>query len=201
MAMTDRNTEEEMIRRAKMGDEEAVSWLYQANVDRIYRYIVYRVPERDAQDITADVFIKMLEGLGNFTYTGAPFEAWLYKIAHARVADYHRKRGRDNEEVTEEFTDKSLQPEEFLLTKQEFKQVREALYKLSDTEQTILILRFVEQKSHDEVAEIVNKSHAAVRTMQHRALHKLAQYLQADAKERHYLRGVKPPTHEDEADD
>lgn len=194
MMTTDKNTERDMIERAKLGDEDAVGWLYKTNVDRIYRYVIYRVPDQDAHDITADVFIKMIEGLKRFTYTGAPFESWLYKIAQARVADFHRKRGRrDEDDVPDDLKDRSLEPEDFLLAKQEFRQVREALNKLSDAEQTLLLLRFVEQKTHEEVSEILGKSHAAVRTMQHRALHKLAQHLKADTKERSYLRGVKPP--------
>ena len=197
MSDSEQNTEREMIELAKLGDELAVEWLYNQHINKIYRYVAYRVPDHEAHDITADVFIKMLEGVKRFTYTGAPFESWLYRIAQARVADYHRKGSRATEEVTDDLTDNSLQPEEFLQTKQEFKQVREALTQLTDDEQTLLLLRFVEQKSHEEVAEILGKSHAAVRTMQHRALHKLATLLKADGKERHYLRSVKAPKRED----
>lgn len=182
--------EEKLIKRAKRGDKTAISALYEQHIDKIFRYVAYRVPDNDADDITAEVFVKMVEGLPKFTYTGAPFEAWLYSIASARVADFHRKRGRRQlDEINDSLSDDSPLPEERMLEKQEHKRLREALRQLSADDQKLLILRFVERKSHEEVAEIMGKNSAAIRTAQHRALKKLAQLLDAEGKERHYLRG------------
>ncbi|MGJ3237966.1 MAG: sigma-70 family RNA polymerase sigma factor [Anaerolineae bacterium] len=188
--MADPTNEEQLIERAKLGDKIAISTLYENHVDQIYRYIAYRVPETDAEDLTAEVFVRMVESLPRFTYTGAPFEAWLYRIAAARVADYYRKRNRQPQnELDETMSDDTPLPEEKLLAQQEQGQLRAALRLLSDEDQHILILRFVERKSHEEVAEIMGKNSAAIRTAQHRALKKLATHLNADGKERHYLRG------------
>lgn len=186
--------EEQFIKRAKTGDREAITRLYELHVDKIFRYVSYRVPETDAEDVTAEVFVRMVEGLGKFTYTGAPFEAWLYSIASARVADYHRKHTRrQTEEIDDKFKDDDTLPEMSLLQEQEREGVREALSQLNPDEQQLLILRFVERKSHKEVAEIMGKHEAAIRTAQHRALKRLSQIMGADVKSRHYLRGKKEP--------
>ncbi len=192
--MTEQLSEEKTIERAKLGDKTAISALYEQNVDKIFRYIAYRVPDSDAEDITAEVFVKMVEGLPNFTYTGAPFEAWLYSIASARVADFHRKHGRRQiDAINENLSDDTPLPEDKMLEKQEHRRLREALSQLNADEQKLLILRFVERKSHDEVALIMGKNSTAIRTAQHRALKKLAKHLDADGKERHYLRGTSEP--------
>jgi RNA polymerase sigma-70 factor (ECF subfamily) len=184
----------DLIERASRGDDAAISRLYEMHFERISRYVAYRVPDSEVEDITAGVFVRMLEGLPDFEYTGAPFEAWLYRIAQARVADFYRKRNRQREEdIPEHLQAEGQLPEEKLLQAYEFASVRKALNQLSDNERDLLLLRFVERKSHRDVAEILDKSEAATRTMQHRALTKLADLLEADGKERHYLRGSRPP--------
>ena len=182
-----------VIERAQAGDSQAVTELYQTHVDRIFRYIAYRVPDSEAEDITADVFMTMVSDLSKYTYTGVPFEAWLYSIARARVADFHRKRRQDIAEVDEQIADGAMQPEEQMEQRQEYTEIKTALSQLSAEEQELLILRFVERLGHEKVAEVMGKSHAAVRTMQHRALTKLAAILEADGKVYHYLRGQKRP--------
>jgi RNA polymerase sigma-70 factor, ECF subfamily len=185
-------SDEVLIKRATNGDTEAVSQLYERYVDRIYRYIAYRVPIEEVEDITSDVFVRMVEGIGEFVYTGAPFEAWLYRIASARIADFHRLRSRrPQDEIHENISDSRPQPEDTLLDEQEQRTVREALLKLETEDQELLILRFVERKSHKECAEILGKNEAAIRTAQHRALKKLARLLGSENKAPHYLRGSK----------
>lgn len=184
------NSIETIINRAKTGDSEAVTQLYEMHVELIYRYIAYRVPEHEAEDITSDVFINMVQSLPSFTYTGAPFESWLYRIASARIADYYRKKSRrEHVELHEQLKSEQPQPEDTLISTQEQQLIRDKLKNLSSDQQTLLILRFVERKSHEEVAQILGKSATAVKTMQHRALQRLAQLMGKDKKERYYLRG------------
>lgn len=182
-----------LITRAKTGDEQAIAALYERHVERIYRYIAYRVPDEEAEDLTAEVFLRMVDGIKEFEYTGAPFEAWLYRIASARVSDFYRRNQRENQEIPETIQDPHLQPEEFLQKQQEMTHVRWALQQLSEDEQNLLILRFVERLHHKEVAVIMGKSEGAIRTMQHRALLRLADLLEVSGKERHYLRGENQP--------
>lgn len=184
------NSIEGVIERAKVGDSDAVTQLYELHVDKIYRYVAYRVPDTEAEDITSDVFINMVEGLPSYTYTGAPFEAWLYRIASARIADYYRKSKRtQQQELDERLKSSRPQPEENLILTQEQQQIRDKLQALNEDQQTLLLLRFVERKSHEEVAQIMGKSVNAVKVMQHRALNRLAKLMGQEKKERHYLRG------------
>jgi RNA polymerase sigma-70 factor (ECF subfamily) len=179
------------IRRAQVGDQEAVGLLYQEYAQRVYRYIVYRVAGSvEAEDLTAEVFVKMVEGLSSYRVTGAPFEAWLYRIAAARVADHYRRtQRRPQTELSESMTDSQPLPEDQVLQAQEVAALRAALHTLTDEQQTVLILRFIERKSHEEVAEIVGKHVNTVRSIQHRALTRLSAALGASGKARHYLRG------------
>lgn len=181
----------QLIHRAQNGDQEAVSTLYRAYVQSIYRYVIARVRNpADAEDITAEVFIGMVKGLPSYQITGAPFAAWLYRIAASRVADYYRSPQRaPMAELTEALPDDVTHPEEQVLQSQSFESLRDALRQLSDEHQTILILRFVERRSHEEVAAILGKTMTAVKSAQHRALTQLTEILGGEEKRRHYLRG------------
>jgi RNA polymerase sigma-70 factor (ECF subfamily) len=182
---------EELVQRAQRGEPAAVGLLYQTYAQKIYRYIVVRVAdEAEAEDLTAEVFVKMVEGLPNYRLTNAPFEAWLYRIAAARVVDFYRRtRRRPQEELTETMAANDPLPEEHLQQNQEVAQLHEALQQLNEEQQTVLILRFVERRSHEEVADILGKGVNAVRSIQHRALVRLAAVLDAGRKTRSYLRG------------
>jgi RNA polymerase sigma-70 factor, ECF subfamily len=180
-----------LIEHARQGDSEAVAALYRRYVRAITRYIAYRVSD-DAlvEDLTAEVFLRMVEGLPAYQVMGVPFEAWLYRIAAARVADYYRARQRHPEEALSEALHSSQTPAEtHLQESEELDELRAALSQLSEEHQTILILRFVERKSHEEVAAIMGKSVRAVATAQHRALVRLAELLGTDKLSRHYIRG------------
>jgi RNA polymerase sigma-70 factor (ECF subfamily) len=181
-----------LILRAQRGDSTAVALLYQTYSQRIYRYVAYRISHtEDAEDITAEVFVKMVEGLRNYRWTGAPFETWLYSIASARVIDFRRRAGRrPQSELNETLSDSQPFPEENLQQAQELQRLRAAVQQLTDEQQTILVLRFIERKSHQEVAEIVGKSVSAVKSIQHRALIELTARLGQEEKVRHYLRGA-----------
>lgn len=181
---------EQLIRRAQVGDKEAVSALYRTYAPAIYRYIFYRVPTiADAEDLTAEVFLKMVEGLPGYQLTGVPFEAWLYRIATARLNDYYRRnRRRPQSELTENLSDARPAPEEQLQRTEEVEALRAVLRRFDQEEQTILLLRFVERKSHKEVADILGKTVSAVKSTQHRVLVQLANLL-GSGKVRHYLRG------------
>lgn len=181
----------ELIQRAQRGDQAAIAALYEAHAQKIYRYVVYRVPTvHDAEDLTAEVFVRMVEGLPTYRITEAPFEAWLYRIAAARIADWYRRHKRHPQvELTETLKTSDPQPEDNILREQEIDTLREAVQQLNEEQQSVLILRFVERRSHEETAEIMGKSVSAVKSIQHRALTRLASILGSEGKVRHYLRG------------
>jgi RNA polymerase sigma-70 factor (ECF subfamily) len=180
-----------LVVRAKHGDRSAVTLLYQIHSDRIFRYVVMRVPTvADAEDLTAEVFIRMVEGLPTFQVTGVPFEAWLYRIASSRITDFYRQNSRrPHTELHDSLSDSALLPEEQIEQQQTLEQLRAALRQLEEEHQLILTLRFVERKSHQEVAQILGKSVPAIKSSQHRALIHLTELLGSNHKARHYLRG------------
>ena len=180
-----------LIQRAQQGDADAVATLYRRYVPAITRYVAYRVSDDSAvEDLTAEVFLRMVEGLPQYTITGAPFEAWLYRIAAARVADYFREGNRlPADALNDRISSEDLPLEMDVLQREELERLRAALQQLNDEQQTILILRFIERKSHQEVARILGKSERAIAAAQHRALKRLAKLLGTTKSGRHYLRG------------
>lgn len=183
--------ESQLIAQAQAGDKAAVSVLYEAYAQPIFRYISYRV-ESDmiAEDLTAEVFLRMVQGLPRYRDSGAPFGAWLYRIAATQIADHYRQqRHTAPEPISEMQASDDTDPFGKTAKHIEREQLRRALSALSEDYQTLLILRFMQQLPHSEVAAIMNKSDAAIRVMQHRALQALAKELGAPGKVRSYLRG------------
>lgn len=178
-----------LIAQAQAGDKEAVSTLYEAYVQAIHTYIGYRVESDEiAQDLTGEVFLRMVQGLPHYRDSGAPFGAWLYRIAATQIADHYRHNKRIVELSDNQPSD-DTDPFGKAAKKEEQARLREALAALSPDFQTLLILRFMQGQSHQLVAATLNKSEAAIRVMQHRALNALAQQLGASGKARSYLRG------------
>lgn len=165
--------------------------LYDAHIDAIYRYVRFRIPTTaDAEDLTAEVFFNMVKRLPDYRSTGAPFTAWLYRIAAALIADFYRRaERRPQTELSEMLFDSGPSPEEQVQQVQELEMLQQVWQELSEEHQTILFLRFRDRKSHEEVAAILGKSVDAVRNAQHRALSRLATLLGSKGKARHYLRG------------
>jgi RNA polymerase sigma-70 factor (ECF subfamily) len=169
------NDEPSLIERAKRYDQKAISELYKRHVQSIYRYIYYRVGDVNvAEDLTADVFLRALEGLEGFTYRGIPFSAWLHRIAQARVTDYFRQQARRELLPLDErlvATEKGLQA--MLEARLDHEELQSAIAQLTTDQQQVIILKFVEGLSNAEVARILSKSEGAVKSLQHRALNSL----------------------------
>jgi RNA polymerase sigma-70 factor (ECF subfamily) len=171
--------EQEWIRRAKDGDKEAVGTLYDHYVQSIYQYISYRVDsDTIAEDLTSDVFLRMVVKLSEFEYTGAPFGSWLFRIASNLIADHFRRDHRETPLTMNEVPRRSGDDVLALVTIREEKAIlRAALQTLPEEHQTVLIMRFMQGLSHADVAATVGKSVAAVRVVQHRALKALGAIL------------------------
>jgi RNA polymerase sigma-70 factor (TIGR02952 family) len=170
--------EADLVRRAREGDTRAFGMLYEYYLDPIYRYIYYRIGSHpDAEDLTEQVFIKAWEALPRYQERGYRLSSWLYRIAHNIVID-HRRRDRAREEV--ELTEESAglaelpTPQEQLIQAETMAEVVRAMTTLSDEQQEIIILRFIEGLSYAEVAQIMGKNEGACRALQYRALAALA---------------------------
>ena len=184
--------ESALIAAARQGDREAISELYEAHVQAIFRYIAYRV-ESDvvAEDLTSEVFLRVVRNIATYQDTGAPFAAWLYRIAANLLTDHYRQnRHTSPDALPEDLVTDETDPFGRTAQAAERDILRGALKTLSPDFQTLLILRFMEGLPIAEVAAALAKSEGAVRVMQHRALKALAQALGADGKVRSYLRGV-----------
>jgi RNA polymerase sigma-70 factor (ECF subfamily) len=175
-----RDKEFDLIRRAKQGDKQAIGELYRLHVDVIYRYVWGRVRDESvAEDLTAQVFLKALEGLPTYEPSGKPFVAWLYSIAYARIVDHWRKHERRVEVPLEEtFPASDLRPEEFLEAQADWAMAIDLLAQLTDDQQDVIILRFIGEMSLAQVAETLGKTVGATKAIQYRALASLARLLE-----------------------
>ena len=171
-----------ILDKAIQGDEEAFSILYQENVKKIYTYIYYRTGNNhDAEDLTARVFQRALGHITKYQKTNVPFTAWLYRIAHNLVANWHRDNSRRKEVPIEEQVDlkqKSDVPEREIEKRQELEFLLKAIRKLSNDRQMLLILKYVEDLSNKEIGDVMGKSEGAIKSLYHRTLLELRDVLE-----------------------
>jgi len=163
-----------LIAQAIAGNADAFGELYLLHLDAIYRYVYYRVGDgAEAEDLTEQVFLKAWEALPGYQQRGYPFSSWLYRIAHNTVADYHRRQKPEVPMPSPEKVEKRDQhrpPLEQVIATEEAATLATAIAQLSEEQQQVIILRFIEGLSHAEVARILAKSEGACRVIQHRAL-------------------------------
>jgi RNA polymerase sigma-70 factor (ECF subfamily) len=173
--------EQALIAQAQSGDEEAVSLLYERHVDAIFEYFRYRVDSKTtAEDLTSEVFLRMVRGLGSYRDKGLPFRAWLYRIAGNLVIDYYRQhKKRDTMALPESYESDDTDPFDRLAIDEEQVRLRLAIRTLPEDYQDLLVMRFVQELPHTEIAKIMNKSAAALRAMQHRAIKALGEQMEA----------------------
>ena len=168
-----------LIERAQQGDKSAIAELYRGHVDMVYRYIYGRVGDPAvAEDLTAQVFLKAVEGLPNYKPSGSPFAAWLYRIAYARTVDHYRQQQRRREVVLDEnVRAEGPGPGDRLILEAEWRTALDLMAQLTDIQRDVLILRFIGEMSLAEVADTLGKTVGAVKAAQHRALATLARLM------------------------
>jgi RNA polymerase sigma-70 factor (ECF subfamily) len=179
-AKPNRDEERRLVLRAIERDQSAFAELYDRHVVRVYRHIYYLVNDaREAEDLTAQTFLKAWEAIDRYKERGAPFVAWLLRIAHNLTISYLRSK-RDHSELDEGFVDQKRggNPEESLEQATDERSVRDAVLRLRDEQRQVIMLRFVEELDYTEVAAMIGKSVPAVRVIQHRALGNLRKLMQ-----------------------
>ncbi|MEX1013684.1 MAG: sigma-70 family RNA polymerase sigma factor [Candidatus Paceibacterota bacterium] len=169
--------DKKLVKKAQKGDSNAFGKLYDKYIDRIYRYIFIRVSNKtEAEDVTQQVFLKAWKNINRYeTQKNTPFSSWLYTIAKNSIIDYYRK-DRDHLDidfVSDKISTSEKHQEEKTDTELRIELVKNQLNRLSEDEQDVLIMRFIDEMSNKEVAKITGKTSGAVRVMQHRALKKL----------------------------
>jgi RNA polymerase sigma-70 factor, ECF subfamily len=170
-----------LVARAQEGERDALEELYLLHFDRIYSYLHVTVGNKhDAEDLTTQTFLKMLESIGKFRWQTAPFSAWLFRIAHNLSMDHFRasRRWQPEEEVPEPPVDESTSAEMGALQSIGRKSMLDLIGDLSGEQQQVLTLKFVFNFSNGEVATILGKTEGAIKSLQHRALASLQKQLE-----------------------
>ncbi len=166
--------EDEILARASSGDREAFGRLYERYIERIFNYVFYRTGNlHDAEDLTARVFQRAMNHIQNYTDRGVPFSAWLYRIAHNLVANWHRDRSRKQEIPIDDvpvLPSRGDHPEKNLVRSQEQDVLLRLIHRLPGDRQSLLILKFVENLSNAEIGQIMGRSEGAVKSLYHRTL-------------------------------
>lgn len=177
-------SEEEALALASQGDQQAFGVLYDEYAGRIYNYIYYRTGNPlDAEDLTARVFFRAMRHITNYTDRGVPFSAWLYRIAHNLVANWHRDSSRRQEVALDDGhrADKSEEhPESALMRGEEENALLALIRKLPEERQQLLILKFVEHMSNTEIGQIMDRTEGAIKSLYHRTLLALRNEIRSD---------------------
>ena len=171
-----------LVREAQQGGAAAFSALYEHYYDSIFRYVSFRTGNTaEAEDITAEVFVRMIESIHRFKWQGYPFSSWLFRIAHNLVVDFYRKRGRrrmvsleDAPPIMEEGVVDADARMDLELTMGD---VRRAMEDLTDLQREAITLRFAAGLSVAETAKAMGKKDNAVKALQHAGLKKLRRAL------------------------
>ena len=173
-----------LVERAQAGDRNALEELYLIHFDRIYSYLHMTVGNRhDAEDLTTQTFLRMLESIGKFRFQAAPFSAWLFRIAHNLSMDHFRanRRWQPEEDVPEPHGSEERSAEDEAFHSIGRKSLLELIDTLSQEQQQVLTLKFVFSFSNGEAATILGKTEGAVKSLQHRALVSLQKQVSGDA--------------------
>ena len=155
-------------------DPSAFGELYERYVDRIYNYIYYRVSNiHDAEDLTSRTFYRALSHLQAYEDRGIPLSAWLYRIAHNLVANWHRDRGRRPVVALDQLVLRSRDsecPEDAAESQDNTRLLREGMRKLDPARQELLVLKFSQGLSNAEIGAIMGRSEGAIKSLYHRTL-------------------------------
>ena len=171
----ERKREQRLVEAACRGEESAIEALYRTHFDAIYRYILLRLGSPSAaEDVTSQVFLGMVRGLGRYCDEGKPFVAWLYGIAQKQIAFFLRGQSRaprrvDLDDVVE-LAAQTAGPHAAAEQQELRGAVAQALAKLPDGQREVLMLRYILSLSLAETASVVGRSEGAVKQLQLRGL-------------------------------
>jgi len=172
-------SQSEFITRAQTGDTHVIGMLYERYHTGIFRYLYYRVGDRQtAEDLTSEVFLRMLRFLPAYRPQNVSFQAWLFQIARNLAIDHHRQMlvrnpVRLEEDLTAGNDDPAVATEHGLTSQS----LRKALNRLTDEQRDVIVMRFVTAMPVAEVAQALHKSEAAIKGLQRRALIALREIL------------------------
>ncbi len=175
------NDEGELVRRAIARDREAFAALYERHVSRVYRHL-YHMVGHEAEDLTAETFLRAWKAIDRYEIRGVPFAYWLMRIAHNQGISYFRSL-RKTRPLPETLADNSItsDPEAVTERRLAWANVKEAISNLRGVQRQVLSLRLMENEDYQTVAALVDRNVPAVRVIQHRGLRKIRNLLPAAA--------------------
>lgn len=167
-------TDSELVKRTQEGDQDAFGEIYERYIKKIYNYVYYRTSnQHDAEDLTARVFFRAMSHIGKYEDKGLPFQAWLYRIAHNLVANWHRDRGRRKIIPLDEFVAMTLSsesPDRQAEDSEEQEVLLSAIRRLPEERQQLLVLKFIDNLSNAEIGEVMGRTEGAIKSLYHRTL-------------------------------
>jgi RNA polymerase sigma-70 factor, ECF subfamily len=172
--------EDIIVQRAQKQDSEALTQIYEAYFDKIYRYLVVRIRnEIEAEDLTQQVFVKVLQSISTYKNKGVPFSSWIYRIAHNQMVDFMRHQ---NKKSTVDIGDLQLpdegdDPQQVMEDQVDIDELKRATRRLTESQQEVLSLRFAGELSIAECAKVMGKSEGAIKALQHSAVQALKKAL------------------------
>lgn len=175
-----KTSEDALIRRAQALDPGALAELYDRHFDGIYRYLFTRVRHQaDAEDLTEQVFLKMVDSIQRYRPRGVAFSSWLYRIAHNLLVDRYRRAGRDAVELTSQVYDERphADPAAMAQNSDDRRRLIAAIQRLTPEQQQIITMRFIDNLDVEEIARLTHRRPGAIHSMQHRALASLYRFL------------------------
>lgn len=170
---TEDEPETRLVEQAK-SDPQAFGLLYEQYVERIYSYIFYRTGnQQEAEDLTAKTFHKALDHIARYDNRGVPFSAWLYRIAHNLVANWHRDGARRKVLPLENQVDVSPvrgRPEQLAEATEERQALLDAIKRLPSDRQQLILLKFIDSLPNAQIGDIMGRSEGAIKSLYHRTL-------------------------------
>jgi RNA polymerase sigma-70 factor, ECF subfamily len=173
------------IERARAGDQQALAAVYDWYLPRVYRYILSRLGDvAEAEDLTEDIFLRMLGAIADYKRTSVPFSAWLFRIARNHLVSYYRKSGnRKADALQETMADSRPDPASIVETQLMLGEVAQAVQRLPDAQRDVIALRFAVGLSIAETAQVLGKRQGNVKALQHKAVTRLQKILLAEPKQ------------------
>lgn len=170
---------EELVQKSQKGDADAFGQIYDTFITPIYRYVYYKVKNEDVEDIVETLFLKAWENINKYTKRkNTTFRSWIFRIAHNLVVDHYRLT-REHASLDPRLSDTKRESNPITVTTQSLnnQHLKKALSKIKKNYQQIILLKYINELSNEEISKILKKSEGSVRILQFRALKSLKQIL------------------------
>jgi len=172
---------EGLVSRAQSGEQDAFTLLYREYVAQIYRYIYLRVGQSaQAEDLTQEVFLRVIKNIGNYRYRGRPFVSWLFRIAHNLVIDYYRQMKKEGTVFFIDSISITVDDDPAVTVEQDMEmlEIKQAIDKLPPRQREVISLRFGSELSIAETARAIGKTEGTVKKLQYEGIIKLRKLME-----------------------